>query len=140
MKIFKWISLAAAVTMIIACFMQWIVVESKGIVVTGVHAEATEFGKPGYMHLLLTGIYLIFLFTPRIWAKRWNLAVVALNLGWALRNYFLITVCRGGECPTKQAGMYLVMISAVIMLVGALFPDIKLEDEPAFRAQVPGND
>jgi len=130
MKIVKWISLLAAATLIIACFMEWIVVDSRGIVVSGVNAQGTSFGKPGYMHLLLTGIYLIFLFIPKIWAKRWNLAVVAINLGWAIRNYFLITVCRGGECPSKKAGMYLVMLSSVVMLIGALFPDVKMEDEP----------
>ena len=125
----KWISVAAAVVLIVACFMEWIVVESRSIVVSGVDATGTSFGKPGYMHLLMTALFLVCTFIPRVWAKRWNLAVVAINLGWALRNYFVISVCRGGECPTKKTGLYLVMLCSVLMLLGAMFTDIKVPDE-----------
>jgi hypothetical protein len=130
MRLIKWTSLIAAIVLVIACFMDWIIVESRGIVISGVDAGGTAVGKPGYMHLVLTAFFLVFSLTPKIWAKRWNLAVVAVNLGWAIRNYFLITICRGGECPTKLPGMYLVMICSVLMLLGAMFTDIKLESTP----------
>ncbi|MET0635029.1 MAG: hypothetical protein ABWZ25_03310 [Chitinophagaceae bacterium] len=133
MRFIKWTSVLAALLLIIACFMDWVLVKSRGIVISGVDASGTSFGKPGYMHLLLTAFFLVFTFIPRLWAKRWNLAVVALNLGWALRNYFLITLCRGGECPVKLTGMYLVLICSVLMLAGAMFSDIRIENDPVER-------
>jgi len=50
-------------------------------------------------------MYLLFTFIPRVWAKRWNLLIVALNISWAARNYFIISACSGGECPEKKSGI-----------------------------------
>lgn len=128
MRFIKWSSVLSAVVLVVACFMDWIIVESRNIVVSGLDAGSTGLGKPGLVHLIFSGLFLLLMFIPKVWAKRWNLAVVAINLGWALRNYFLITVCRGGECPTKLPGMYLVMLCSVLMLAGALFTDLKIEN------------
>jgi hypothetical protein len=62
-------------------------------------------------------------------AKRINLLVTAINLGWAIRNYFIVSLCRGGECPEKQIGVYLVVISSVLMLVSAMFPDTIIKEK-----------
>lgn len=126
----KWLGIVAALLQIISCFMTWVVISSKNIVVTGVDASGTSFGRPGYFNLLFAGIFILFHFIPRVWAKRGNLAVAALNMAWALRNYFLITTCRGGDCPEKHWGIWLLLISSVLLLVSALFPDIKLKEKP----------
>ena len=110
-------------------FFTWIVVPSKNIVVSGVEATGTSFGKPGYFHLLFSFFFLLFSFIPKIWAKRTNLLVTALNLAWAMRNYFIISACRGGECPDKHVALYLVLLASIIMVVAALFPDIKIPAE-----------
>jgi hypothetical protein len=120
-KWMHWTGLAAAVVLLIACFIPWITVSRFNIVVTGVDSTGTNFGKPGYFHLLLGVFFIMFTLINRIWAKRWNLAVVALNLAWAIRNYFIITACKG-DCPEKQTGIYLVLISALLMLAAGLFP------------------
>lgn len=127
MRLIKWTSVLAALLLVAACFMDWIVVESRGIVISGVDSGNTGFGKPGFFHIFFTAFFLVFSFIPRIWAKRWNLAVVALNIGWALRNYFLIAICRGGECPTVKPGMWLVLVCSVLMLLGSFFPDIRMD-------------
>ncbi len=101
----KWIGLLAALALIAACFFPWVFIESNNITVTGINSEGTSFGKPGYFHFVLAALYLVFHFTPRIWAKRINLLVAALNIGWAVRNYFLISACEGGECPEKKAAL-----------------------------------
>lgn len=129
MRLIKWIGFAAAVTLILSCFITWAALPARNISISGVDATGTSFGKPGYFHLLLGGLFLIFHFIPRIWAKRTNLAVTAINLAWAARNYFLITACRAGECPEKHTGIYLVVICSVILLVAALFPDMKLPEQ-----------
>ena len=107
--------------------MPWVIVESRNIIISGISAKGTNFGKPGYLNILLTIVFIVFSLIPRVWAKRANLVVVALNIAWAIRNYLLLSDCRGGECPEKQIGLYLLILSSLIVLVSALFPDLRLD-------------
>jgi len=88
-----------------------------------------KFCKPSYTHFVLSFFFIIFHFIPRLWAKRSNLLVVALNIAWAIRNYFIISMCREGDCPEKQIGLWLVLLASILILIAALFPDIKLKEE-----------
>jgi hypothetical protein len=125
----KWIGLLATIALVIACFFPWVFIESKSITVSGIESAGTNFGKPGYFHFFLSAFYVIFNFTPRIWAKRFNILVATLNIAWAVRNYLLISACSGGECPEKEAALYVVLISSIVMLVAALTPNLKLEKQ-----------
>ncbi len=125
MRIMKWVGLAAALTLAVACFLPWVIIESRNITVTGIDATGTAFGKPGYFHFFSIVFFLLFNFIPRVWAKRANLFIVALNLAWAIRNYFLISTCQMGECPEKQTAFYMLIPASVLMLAAALFPDIR---------------
>ena len=129
MRWMKWTGLTAAVLLIIACFSKWVIIVSKNIVVSGVDATGTNFGKPGYFHFLFTFFFILFTLIPRIWAKRTNLFITAVNLSFAVRNYFIISACRGGECPEKQTGIYLLLAASLLMLASALFPDIRLPEQ-----------
>jgi len=129
MRYMKWIGLFAVALLIFACFQPWVIILSKNIIVSGVDSTGTNFGKPGYTHFVLSIFFIIFHLIPKLWAKRWNLLIVALNIAWAIRNYFIISMCREGECPEKKIGLWLVMISSVLMLLAALFPDIELKEE-----------
>ena len=129
MRYMKWIDLFAVILLIFSCFLPWVNIASKNIVVSGVESTGTNFGKPGYTHFVLSFFFIIFHFIPRLWAKRSNLLVVALNIAWAIRNYFIISMCREGECPEKQIGLWLVLLASVLILIAALFPDIKLKEE-----------
>ena len=129
MHYMKWIGLAAIILLVISCFTPWVIIESKNITVTGVDSTGTNFGKPAYVHFIFSFFFIIFHLVPTIWAKRWNLIVVALNIAWAIRNYIIISACRDGECPEKQTGLYLVVGAAALMLLAALFPDVKLNEE-----------
>jgi hypothetical protein len=126
MRLMKWVGIASALILIVACFMPWVIIPSKNITVSGVSTDGTSFGKPAYLHFILTFFFLLLSFIQRIWAKRVNLILVALNLAWAIRNYFMVSTCRGGECPEKQMAVFLLAAASVIMLIAALFPDIKL--------------
>ena len=129
MRYIKWVGLAAVILLVISCFTPWVIIESKNITVTGVDSTGTNFGKPAYVHFIFSFFFIIFHLVPTIWAKRWNLIVVALNIAWAIRNYIIISACRDGECPEKQTGLYLVVGAAALMLLAALFPDVKLNEE-----------
>ena len=126
MRYMKWVSLLAATVLVVSCFLPWIFIESANIKLTGVDTSGTSFGKPGYFHFVLVAIYLAFSFTQRIWAKRMNLLVTALNVAWAFRNFLILAGCSGGECPVRKIGIWLVLLSSLVMLVTALFPDMKI--------------
>ena len=128
MRWMKWFGIAAVILLIISCFSTWVVIESKNIVVTGVDATGTSFGKPGYFHLFFSFFFILFTFIPRIWAKRTNLLVTALNMAWAIRNYFIVTACQGGDCPDKHTSIFILLLASLIMLISALFPDIQLPE------------
>ena len=124
----KWVGLLATLALIVACFFPWVFIESKNITVTGIESTGTSFGRPGYFHFVLAATFVVFNFTPRIWAKRMNLLVTALNIGWAVRNYFLVSACAGGECPEKKLALYIVLICSFVMLAAALFPSVELTE------------
>ncbi|HEX6172046.1 MAG TPA: hypothetical protein VFZ33_20325 [Chitinophagaceae bacterium] len=129
MRYMKWIGLVAVILLVVSCFMPWVIISSNNIVVSGIDSTGTNFGKPGYTHFVLSFFFIIFHFIPKLWAKRVNLLIVALNIAWAIRNYFIISMCSQGECPEKQIGLWLVMLASVLMLIAALFPDVKLKEE-----------
>ncbi len=131
MKYSKWIGLASALMLIIAAFLPWVRIESQHIVISGVDASGTNYGKPAYIHFVLLFFFIVFTIVPRLWAKRGNLFVVALNTAWALRNFLVIGTCKAGECPIRETGFYLMLLASSLMLYSALFPDIKIKPDSA---------
>ena len=129
MRYMKWIGLFAVILLVVSCFFPWVTIAAKNIVVSGVDSTGTNFGKPGYAHFVFGFFFIVFHFIPKLWAKRINLLIVALNLAWGVRNYLIISMCRTGECPEKQIGLWLVLAASVLMLIAALFPDIKLKEQ-----------
>ncbi len=120
MQIIKWASVAIAIILAIACFYPWVTIESKNIIVSGVSAIGTSFGKPGYLHLFFIVLYIPLILINKIWSQRICIFLCALNTGWAIRNFILITSCQGGECPIKHAAIYFVIFASIGMLAGAL--------------------
>ena len=128
-RILKWTGVLAAVALVAACFMPWVHIISKDITITGIDPASTNYGKPGYFHWAMAFFFLLFSLIPKLWAKRANLLVVALNIGWALRNFLIISSCEAGECPVRKLGIFLALVSSVIMLLAAVFPDVELPVE-----------
>ena len=107
-------------------FFPWVVIESKNLVVTGINAEGTRWGKPGYFSLLFISIYLIMTFIPTNWAHRTALLVAALNFGWSVRNFFLLSICQYGECPSRQPAFIVYSIGSLLLLILVLIRRVKL--------------
>ena len=129
MRYMKWIGLIAAALLSTSCFFPWVFIESKNIIVSGVDATGTSFGKPGYFHFIMIAFFVFLNFVPKVWAKRSNLLVAALNLAWAVRNYFIVSACYMGDCPEKQTAIYLLIPASALMLLSALFPDLKVQEK-----------
>jgi hypothetical protein len=116
----KWVGIIAALIVISSCFFPWIVIEGNGIVITGVASEGTNYGRPGYMNFLLSGIFLVFSLVAKPWTIRVNLFFSALNFAWSIRNFILLARCEAGECPERQPALYVLLIASFVMLIALL--------------------
>lgn len=128
MRWIKWTGVMAAAVLVYACFQPWVIITWKNITVTGVDTAGTNFGKPAYVHFFLSFLFLVFSFLRSVLAKRLNLAVTAINLAWAIRNFFIVGLCRAGECPEKQVSLYLVVVTSLLMMIASFFPDLRLSE------------
>lgn len=118
MKQSQTIGLIAALTLIGICYMPWITIASKELIITGMNAKGTDFGTPGRVNLFFSTIMAVFFALPKVWAKRLNVFIGALNFSWAIRNYIVLTTCMMGECPEKKPALIvLVTLSATTLLM-----------------------
>ena len=128
MRWMKWIGLIASVLLIVSCFLPWVYIANKNIIVSGIESTGTNYGKPGYFIFILAFFFILFSFIDRVGAKRANLFIVAINIAWAIRNYIMLTTCYGGDCPDKKIGLYLMLGASIGMLLCAFFPGLKLNE------------
>ena len=126
MKYSHWIGLAAALLVVLGCYLPWVSIPALSHTVSGMDGTGTNFGKPGKLHLIFCGITAVLFIIPRLWAKRINWVFCALGLAWAVRNFLLYARCEMGTCPERESGLYLVLAGSVVMLIASLFPDMKV--------------
>ncbi len=122
MKYSNQIGALSSLLVILSCFLTWVIIPVSEIPVTGFQTEGTGFGKPGIVNVFMSTISLVLFLIPRIWAKRANLFFAAFNLAWAFRNFILVSTCHGGDCPTRKAGLILLMAASLLQMVMAALP------------------
>ncbi len=128
MKYSQLIGILLGLMLITVCYFPWSYIESKDIMVTGMSAPGTNFGKPGLMNIYVTVASIILFAIPKIWAKRTNLFFTMFNMGWSIRNFIILAVQFYGETPVRQWGLYVSLILSILMFIMSLLP--KLEIKP----------
>ena len=131
MQITKWLTAGAALLFLISHFFPWLVIESKQIVVSGLDASGTRYGKPGLFSLLFISLFFILNFIPRNWAHRACIILAALNMGWTFRNFALLSMCYGGECPNRQIAFYVYVVTGALLLLLVLLQPVRIKEEKA---------
>ncbi len=126
MKYSQWIGIAAAVVLVIACFLPWTFHPDLNKNFTGFFSENNDYGKPGKVFTVFAIVAIIFFLIPRVWAKRWNLLVGALTVAFAIKSFIVFSGCYRGICPAKLAGLWIMLLSAVAVLAMTLLPDMKV--------------
>ena len=86
-----------------------------------------SYGKPGKFLIGYAIVSAVFILLNKVWAKRVHLFLAALALGYAIKSYILFTSCYNAYCPDKKIGVYLMMTCCIVILIAAIFPDIKLK-------------
>ncbi|MEO6549609.1 MAG: hypothetical protein ABIN94_16530 [Ferruginibacter sp.] len=132
-RILHWIGLAACILLIVSCFMPWAYFADAHIpteaerTFTGFYSYGNNYGKPGKMLIAIALIVIVLMLLPRIWAKRTNLFVCALGLGYSIKTYILFVSCYNAYCPEKKLGIFVMLIATVIMMVASAFPHLALK-------------
>jgi hypothetical protein len=131
MKYSNKIGLLSALLLIWACTQKWVTIETAEKYLTGFNSTTDNniFGRPGKLHWALCFIAAAFFAIPKVWAKRTNLFITALNLAFGIRNFFAIGMtCRGGVCPTKETGIYIIFICSILMFIMSLLPKLEIKE------------
>ncbi len=129
MQLTKWLTALAALLFLCSHFFPWVVIDSKQIVIGALDATGTRWGKPGLLSLLFISLFFLLNFISRNWAHRACIILAALNMGWAFRNFALLSMCYGGECPQRQTAFYVYIVTGVLLLLLVLLQPVKLKDE-----------
>ncbi len=127
MKYSQIIGVGLCILLISFSFIPWVYIPSIDKNVSGMMTEGTNFGKPAIINIFFTIISLILFLVPKLWAKRLNLFIAALNLAWTIRNFFVVSSCFAGECPEKQFGLYAVIVLSIGILAMATLPKIPVK-------------
>lgn len=120
MRIMRWISILMAALVIASCFFPWVTYKG-GNVVEGFYSTNQVWGRPGIFHVIFCSLFILLMLIGRLWSMRIAFFVSALNIAWALRNFFLIPACEGGVCPEKHLAIYMVLIASLLTTITLLF-------------------
>jgi len=129
------VGLFACLLLVVSCFLPWMYFADSNITTeaqrtfTGFTTYQNQYGKPGKLLSLIAIVVFVLMLLPKIWAKRANLFIAALGVGYAIKTFVLFTSCYNAYCPEKRAGIYIMLLSTILLLVTAVFPDLKLEKE-----------
>lgn len=134
MKYSQWIGIAAAVILVIAGFLPWTYYPDLNKNFTGFFTERNMYGKPGSVFVVTSIIAIVFYAIQRIWAKRWNMFICAFALAYAIKSFIMYSGCYRGICPDKLAGLWIMLLAAIVMMVMALFPDMKLKEDGKLKS------
>ena len=129
MKYSKLMGIIACIILVIACFMPWTYHADLNKTFTGFFSEKNAYGKPGKFLIFFALVSIVLILLPKVWAKRTHIILTALFTGYAIKTYILFTSCYNAYCPEKRYGIYLMMVSCVIILIVAVFPEMKMTNE-----------
>lgn len=125
-KLIHWLGIAACIVLIVSCFLPWAYYADIHQHFTGFYSYQNNYGKPGKFLLVVGIIALALMLVPKLWAKRVNLFICALTVGYTIKTYILFTSCYNAYCPEKEMGIYLVLSASVMMLVACVFPELRI--------------
>ncbi len=126
MKYYKWVGLVSSVLLVVSCFLPWTYYADLNKNFTGFFSEQNAYGKPGIFFSFFGIISFVLVFLDKIWAKRTHIFFAALNIGYLIKTYILFTSCYNAYCPEKKIGLYLVVLSSVILMAVSVFPNLKI--------------
>ena len=130
----RWISLGAFILLTAACFLPWTFHADIQKTFTGFYTENNIYGKPGKFLLIFGGLSALFAFIPKLWLKRTALFMSGLNVAYGIKTFLMYGACYQGYCPEKKIGLFLMLISTILLLIAAMFPAGEIKQQPAVES------
>ena len=130
MKHSQLIGILAALSLIGSCFLPWIELSSQHAMFNGFYGKVNDqltFGRQWIPHSFFALISIVCFSIQKIGAKRTNIFIACVNLGWAFKNYILFSMCRQGECPQVKIGLMLIVFFSLTIQVMTFLPKIKIK-------------
>jgi hypothetical protein len=118
----KWITLLAFGLLLLACYLPWAYYPDIQKSFTGFFTEKNIYGKPAKLLLIFGGISVLAQFLPFLFLKRTNMLSSALSMAYAVKTLIVFSGCYRGICPERQTGIYLMLLSVVLLLLTSVFP------------------
>ena len=128
-KYLHWIGLAACITLIVSSFLPWGYYADLHQTFTGFYSYHNEYGKPGKFLSFFAVLNFVFMLLPKVWAKRANMLICAITFAYAVKSFILFGSCYNNYCPEKLFGLYLMAVSAALILLASVFPNVKMGDK-----------
>ncbi|MBS1640364.1 MAG: hypothetical protein JSR12_09915 [Bacteroidetes bacterium] len=131
MKYSQTIGIIAVLALLVSCFFPWIEVISLHKTFSGIDGKVNDnltFGKQIIGHTFFAIFLIAFFLVQKIWAKRANILFGLMNLGWAIKNYILFSMCRQGDCPKVLPALYFVVLLAFVIQVMVLIPKMAIKN------------
>lgn len=133
MKYSQWIGVAAAIILVISCFLPWTYHPDLDKTFTGFFSEKNAYGRPGRALIFLAFLATMCFVIRRTWAKRANFFIAATLVAYAVRSFIVFSGCYRGICPGKKEGLWIMLLSALVILIMAVLPDMKVLDRRPAR-------
>ncbi|MEO8766170.1 MAG: hypothetical protein ABI416_17845 [Ginsengibacter sp.] len=128
MKHYKLIGWCACALLAVSCFIPWTYYADLNKNFTGFFSERNIYGKPGMFFIFFAIASFLLIHLDKLWAKRTHIFLTALNIGYLIKTYILFTSCYNAYCPEKKPGIFLLILSSVVLMVITFLPDIKISD------------
>ena len=129
MKYSQWTGIVAIIMLMVSCFLPWTYHPDLDKTFSGFFSQNNVYGKPGKVIMFFSLLALLCFSLPRVWAKRLNFFICAVLVAYAGRNFIIFAGCYGGICPEKKIGLWIMLVSAILSLIMAVIPDIKLTNK-----------
>src|SRR5664279_1450548 len=109
MKHYKKIGWLACLLLLVSCFMPWTYYADINKNFTGFFSEQNVYGKPAIVFIFIAVASVLLIYLDKIWAKRTQIFLSALNIGYLIKTYILFTSCYNAYCPEKKFGLYVLI-------------------------------
>ena len=121
----KWVGVVACVILMGSCFLNWTfnpaVPDMNSQTFTGFFNYKQTYGRPGVLLCILGSLSLLLHLLPMRFAKYANLAISALLVAYAFRTWLLYNRVVMAESPEALAGIYIMVVAAVLNIIAAVF-------------------
>lgn len=126
MKFYKYLGLLASIVLIVSCFLPWAYYPDLNKVFTGFFSEKNTYGKPAKVFIFFAVAYAVFVLIDKVWAKRVNVFIAAVNLAFMIKTWVLYLSCYGAICPEYRYGIILLIAGSLGMMITAVLPNSKV--------------